>query len=260
VFCATNLQTGVLFRFTDAYAGDYVVGKIERPNLLLAQAVAASSAFPPVLSPLKLKFPDGTFKDWGKPAGTDVMPKDLLRKLRREVILSDGGVYDNHGLEPIVKRYMTLLVSDGGAPFGRDADIGFDWVRQLKRILDVTDNQVRGLRRRNLIDRLRLGQAAFDANTLKIDEVRVTERLGAYWGIDTDASKVAPPNALMCDDALTNEIAQASTRLSDMGERRAKQIINWGYAISDRCIRTHCRGVDFSQARKPTWPFLEAKL
>jgi NTE family protein len=28
VFCATNLQTGVLWRFSKPYAGDYVVGRL----------------------------------------------------------------------------------------------------------------------------------------------------------------------------------------------------------------------------------------
>src|SRR6185312_1595780 len=63
VFCATNLQTGVLWRFTKSYAGDYVIGYLDKPKTLLAQAVAASSAFPPVLSPFTLT-PEGTFKDW----------------------------------------------------------------------------------------------------------------------------------------------------------------------------------------------------
>ena len=31
-----------------------------------------------------------------------------------EVVLSDGGVYDNLGLETAWKRYRTILVSDGG--------------------------------------------------------------------------------------------------------------------------------------------------
>ena len=29
-------------------------------------------------------------------------------------MLSDGGVYDNLGLETVWKRYQTVLVSDGG--------------------------------------------------------------------------------------------------------------------------------------------------
>ena len=55
VFCATNLQSGVLWRFSKPYAGDYVVGRLDKPTIPLSRAVAASSAFPPVLSPLLLK-------------------------------------------------------------------------------------------------------------------------------------------------------------------------------------------------------------
>src|SRR5208283_254806 len=48
VFCSTNLQTGVLWRFSKPYAGDYITGFIEKPDILVAQAIAASAAFPPV--------------------------------------------------------------------------------------------------------------------------------------------------------------------------------------------------------------------
>jgi hypothetical protein len=40
VFCATNLQTGVLWRFSKPYAGDYVVGQLDQLKPKLAQAVA----------------------------------------------------------------------------------------------------------------------------------------------------------------------------------------------------------------------------
>src|SRR5262249_46134027 len=55
VFNCTNLATGVDFRFSKPYAGDYRIGLIRRPSFTLAEAVAASSAFPPVLSPAVLK-------------------------------------------------------------------------------------------------------------------------------------------------------------------------------------------------------------
>ena len=115
VFCATNLQTGVLWRFSKPYAGDYIIGRLDRPKIRLSQAVAASSAFPPFLSPMALALPEGSFTNWpGQDSpigGIDPTP------LRARVLLSDGGVYDNQGLEPLIKRYMTVLVSDGGAPF-----------------------------------------------------------------------------------------------------------------------------------------------
>ncbi len=260
VFCATNLQSGVLFRFSKSYAGDYVIGRLDKPTIRLSQAVAASSAFPPVLSPMELTLPEGSFTDWPARFGTQTLPQKELAALRRRVILTDGGVYDNHGLEPVLKRYMTVLVSDGGAPFGRSAEIGFDWVRQLRRILNVTDNQVRALRRRNLIDRLTVGKAAFDANTLKTNETREYERFGAYWGIDTDADKIVPPDALSCDGAITNRLARIPTRLADLGETITKQLVNWGYAICDRSVRTHYRGSDALAAARPTWPYAEASL
>jgi NTE family protein len=260
VFCATNLQSGVLFRFSKPYAGDYVIGRLDRPALPLSQAVAASSAFPPVLSPLKLTLPEGSFTDWPTQSGPPPVPAATLAAMRRTVILTDGGVYDNHGLEPVLKRYMTALVSDGGAPFGRSAEVGFDWVRQLRRILDVTDNQVRALRRRDLIDRLAHGTAAFDAGTLKGNEVRNYERLGAYWGIDTDADSAAPPGALPCDGPLTDSLARTTTRLADLGRTVSKRLVNWGYAICDRCVRTYYRGTDPLAAVPPAWPYPEAPL
>src|SRR5690606_1846872 len=49
VINATNVQSGVLWRFSKPYMRDYRVGKVEKPTITLARAVAASSAFPPVL-------------------------------------------------------------------------------------------------------------------------------------------------------------------------------------------------------------------
>jgi predicted acylesterase/phospholipase RssA len=97
VFCATNLQTGVLWRFSKPYAGDYVLGRIDQPNVRIAQAVAASSAFPPVLSPLVLKLPPGSFSNW--PGGQGPVPDAEIVAFRERVLLTDGGVYDNHGLD-----------------------------------------------------------------------------------------------------------------------------------------------------------------
>ena len=41
---------------------------------------------------------------------------DLFREpYTRRLWLTDGGIYDNLGIEPVWKRYKTILVSDGGA-------------------------------------------------------------------------------------------------------------------------------------------------
>jgi NTE family protein len=254
VFCATHLQTGVLWRFSKPYAGDYVLGRIDQPNVRIAQAVAASSAFPPVLSPLVLKLPRGSFSNWPNSQGP--VPDAEIAVFRERVLLTDGGVYDNHGLEPIVKRYATVLVSDGGAPFGRTAELNTDWISQLRRVLDVTDNQVRALRRRDLIDRLIAGNRLADESKLVSDKAR--GRMGAYWGIDTDPAEVKAPGALPCESATIHKLAEIGTRLSDLGEQTSKQLVNWGYAICDRSVRSNYKG-QFAETN-PVWPYQEARL
>jgi NTE family protein len=252
VFCATNLQTGVLFRFSKPYAGDYVMGRLDKPNLPLSKAVTASSAFPPFLSPLALTLPPGAFTDWPATAMGNFNPAPF----RERVLLSDGGVYDNHGLEPIVKRYMTLLVSDGGAAFRRTPEVAADPIRQLQRVFDITDGQVRSLRRRDLIHRFELAKKM----NVQPNQVDSDARLGTYWGIDTDPSKVAPTGALPAPGATVHKLAHLPTRLSDLGAVESKQLINWGYAICDRCIRVYYDVPDLQQKPMPQWPYPDEPL
>lgn len=251
VFCATNLQTGVLWRFTKSYAGDYVIGFLDKPAIPIADAVAASSAFPPVLSPFILE-PTASFQNW--PDGPHVPPGDLPA-YRSRVILCDGGVYDNHGIEPIVKSYLTDFVSDGGAPFQKTASLHTDWISQLKRILDVTDNQVRALRRRDLINRFVEGRTIGDESKLTADG---HPRMGAYWGIDTDPRKAEPAGAIPCNPDVTHKLAQLGTRLSDLGDTNSKLVINWGYAICDRSLRANYSGPLHNAP--PSLPFPAAPL
>jgi len=52
VFNATSVQSGVLWRVSKPYMADYRVGRVLSPDVEIAIAVGASSAFPPVLSPV----------------------------------------------------------------------------------------------------------------------------------------------------------------------------------------------------------------
>src|SRR5215211_2805720 len=144
VFNATNLESGVLFRFSKPYLGDYRVGRILDPDLDLAVAVAASSAFPPVLSPCTLNLKNQT---WTTDEGNDLTTAEY----RNEIKLSDGGVYDNLGVETAWKRYTTILVSDAGGHIADQPEPGSDWAQQTPRILALIDNQVRSLRKRQVV-------------------------------------------------------------------------------------------------------------
>ena len=64
VINATNVQTGSLWRFSREYMADYRIGRFPEPEVELAVAVGASSAFPPVLSPVRMKVdPNGYEQD-----------------------------------------------------------------------------------------------------------------------------------------------------------------------------------------------------
>jgi NTE family protein len=248
IFTAANLQTGALWRFSKPYMGDYQVGRIFSPDLPLATAVTASSAFPPFLSPLILRPPAHSF-----------IPKELPSNLsdpqyRARVALSDGGVYDNLGLEPVIKRTRTVLVSDGGRPFSTMPRPSALWPLQLGRVLRCEDNQVRGLRKRGLIDcfQLHTDLLADGIDPQRRQAYRQLARTGTYWGINTHVADYRVSGGLACPPELTERLSHVSTRLWQMPDADQERLINWGYAVCDYAIRAH---VDPSIAPANAWPY-----
>jgi len=218
VINATSVQSGVLMRFSRPYMRDYKVGQVRNPTLPLARAVAASSAFPPILSPCEI--------DLAK-FGLHMEPADGNETLHTppyttKLVLSDGGVYDNLGLETAWKRYDTILVSDGGGHYQSEPEPHTDWPRHAFRVLDLIDSQVRALRTRQLI-------ALFE----------LQERKGAYWGIRQPIRTYGDPPALACDQQHSDALAATPTRLKQLDDTLQERLINWGYAISDGALRKY---------------------
>ena len=228
VFNATNLEAGTPFRFSREEAADYRVGRIANPTIRIADAVAASSAFPPVLSPFILDVHPG---DFDPPRGGEIADDAF----RTEISLSDGGVYDNLGLEQIWKHCRTVLVSDGGGRLADDPTPPGDWARQSMRVMEVIDHQVRNLRKRQVVGSLASGQ-----------------RLGSYWGIRTDIADYGLGDPLPAPHASTIKIAGIATRLKRMDPREQERLINWGYAVSDAGIRRYW---DSALTRPAAFPY-----
>src|SRR5262249_28793427 len=149
IICASNLTTGSLWRFARSYMADWRVGRVLNPDFPLARAVAASSAFPPVLSPMRLSLKGYDLTDWPAPADRNEVRTPAPAFVRARAVLTDGGAYDNHGLEP-VDEWPILFVSDGGAPHAVKSSSFWNWISQINRVLAVEDHQVRSLRRRRL--------------------------------------------------------------------------------------------------------------
>jgi NTE family protein len=215
VINATNIQTAALWRFSRNYMGDYRVGLVERPDVSLAAAVAASSAFPPVLSPSEFNIAEPVENT----RGADLHKEPYTQR----AILSDGGVYDNLGLETITKRYATLLVSDAGQKIAPEENPHRDWARHSLRVLDIVDNQVRSLRKRHLID-----------SYLRKDHT------GAYWGIRTSfADYKLAEDPLKCATKNPIPLAEIPTRPEAMPRNVQDRLMNWGYAVCDAALRAH---------------------
>jgi len=246
VINATNLQSGVLWRFSRPYMRDYRVGKIARPQLSLATAVAASSAFPPVLCPLRLSFEES---DYEPKTG-----KDLQRApFTTHPTLGDGGIYDNLGLETAWKGCETVLVSDGGGAM--PADCGKfgpfpnwrwrDWGSQTVRVLKVVDNQVRSLRKRQAI-------AGYKAPPGSKEH-----RKGTYWGIRGHVADYKLPSSMPAQPEQTEKLAKVPTRLKELDGVTQERLVNWGYAICDTAMR---RWVVGENAVEPHFPYEDAAL
>lgn len=228
VITATNLGNGSLWRFGRFGVGDFPdreavavdptsAGFFQAPEIPVAVAVAASSAFPPILSPCIL----------------DVSKYSESRSAQRTVRLSDGGLYDNLGLQPLAAPGVrVVLCSDGGAPFKRTAKPPRTFLRGTVHVLKVVDLQVRKRRKFELIGSARRG-----------------ERQVGFWAIDGRPEEYVPQATGEGNDpifdvlAVTDEARAAmygiSTRLAKMSSDQCRRLANWGYALSDAAIRRY---------------------
>jgi NTE family protein len=236
---ATSLQTGASVRFSRPYMAEYHLGQILDPEVPLAVAVAASSAFPPLFCPLELATDPAR---WVADETADLSGSAALRS---RMMLGDGGIYDNLGLERVWDRHDVVLVSDAGAPFAvkeRSLALRFSQVARTRRVLDIAVEQTRALRRRRVVGDLEAGT-----------------RRGAYWGISTviagyelQAHGRAAP--LLCDSDGTRALAQVRTRLNAFGAAEQAALINWGYALCDAALRRYVLSEEPAAGALPVEP------
>lgn len=215
IFCASNLQTGVSFELSGDRIGDYLIGHAPAPEMRLADAIAASSAFPMAFPPLVVKIDPARFK------GGKLAESSEQRRLARRILLSDGGVYDNLGLEPVWKTHQTVLCSDGGKPFSRSLDPGESAVPRLLRAQDVIGNQALAVRKRWLVSSF---------------ENKVYD--GTYWGIGTEIENYPQHGAGYSGEVLTR-LREVRTDLNVFREREQLVLMNHGWALTDAALRSY---------------------
>jgi NTE family protein len=161
IFNAANLSTGVRFTFEPERVGDYVIGYAKTTSrsgkaLRLADAVAASAAFPGAFSPLFLG-------GYDFPCGEDGDPP-----------LVDGGAYDNLGLEAVgnLKPPTCLIALNAGGLFHTGFAGGIAVVGNLTRVNALLYRQSTTLRSKIIVERFKAYEYAAKHQSLMPDFAR----------------------------------------------------------------------------------------
>jgi NTE family protein len=155
----TNAENGKRFRFKHDTCGDYSIGYSKSREFKIAEAIAASAAFPGGIGPLVIQMNKHVWKKrqkWNDPDGTEI----TITPQYKTIHIYDGGVYDNLGTEPLFdigrgvpkQSGYAILVSDAGSPFSNTFSMRALNPFRLMRILDITMDQSRSLRVRSLMN------------------------------------------------------------------------------------------------------------
>ena len=142
----------------------------------------------------------------------------------QHVDVTDGGDYDNTGLEPAGKGHAVVLVSDAGGLFTEESDKGLLW--RIPRYQGIQERQARALRKRWLI-------AGFNQGALD----------GTYWSVGGAPSRYAGTSPGYSKSLAREVIAEIRTDLDAFSDAEAAVLENHGYLLADAAIRRHVRAL-----------------
>lgn len=241
VFCATNLQTGLCWHFhsgPEARMGDFHAGYCSAGHVRVSEAVAASSSFPPGFSALRLRIPRdckvSRVDPWGVERPESAKREKLPEPALRTALLTDGGVYDNLGVEPVWNRVNSILVSNAGLPFSSVPRINQSIVGRLRRASEISMTQVGAVRLRWLVSEFQAGKKS-----------------GAVWALDTLLDDFGLKDAQGYGAKCRNFIKGVRTDLDAFTEAEMSCLINHGYSLADAALRSRALAI----CPKPNAPF-----
>lgn len=230
VFCATDMRFRAQWVFDtgEQRVGSDRAGYEPLGEWSLAQAVAASSCVPGAFGAVTV---DGRGLSRGSYDGPD--RDELVEKID----LSDGGIYDNLGLEPVWRDHAVVLVSDAAPSFKPEPRVGWLW-RALRYGVTLLE-QATDVRKRWLV-------ASFIRNELE----------GAYWGIASRPASYeheAPPPAYS-ERLIRDFIAPVRIDLDVFSEGEIAVLENHGYVMAEIALKRHASSLvdgDWAEARVP---------
>jgi NTE family protein len=241
IFNATNVQTGAIWSFEKEMMGDLSLDATPT-TVTLARAVAASSAFPPFLAPLRMPFRDGKWKPY--PQAYDLtryyddlsirvnkIPKEQLDKFRACVVLADGGIGDNLGVATLWRTQGDFYISDGGGTTPVKASPPRDWLFQSIRVMSLIHEQPSQLRAFAAISRFadHDEQRTGTANRVKRGD-------GAYWNMRWPPESHNDVTFPDLNEEEISRLASIRTALWGLNALTRQRLVNWGYVAANRSL------------------------
>jgi NTE family protein len=268
IFCATSVQTGACWQFhggPGGRMGDFYTGYCEAGSVSVAEAVAASSAFPPGFGGLRLPLPGDQLltrvDPWGVLQPPPVKRLELRDRAKRPAILTDGGVYDNLALEPVWSRSHTLLVSDAGKPFESVPSVSQALVPRLRRAAEIGAEQAGAVRKRWLIERLARSQqlgAAGPVTAITAARNPSTRWYGAVWTINTRLVDYPVLSVAGYGEEVRQRFAAIRTDLNAFTPAEIECLENHGYALADAAVQSYAPALCTTPPHPFVWPYPNA--
>lgn len=247
---ASSIHTGKNWRFSRGEMGDWKFGRHYSPNVRISEAAAASAAVPYAIGALRLQIPQG---GWYRTDPATSKPQQAIDPGTKTLLIWDGGVYDNLGLEALVKPgqpptlYDFLICSDASGILGPPA--GGVVANLLKgnlaapRLFDLMGDQVRSLRSRMLV-------REFDHGLIRGVIVRMGNSVRDI-DLKTGVSRPAEEHSSFLSDELTKAAVAHPTALNRLSPEEFDLIARHGFECSDATLAAHA-GTEFDIRSK--WP------
>jgi len=156
----------------------------------------------------------------------------------KTVLLTDGGVYDNMGVEPVWRRFKVLLASEAGRPFAAASTNRQSITSRLGRAIEISIEQVGAVRRRWLIEQLQAGT-----------------RNGALWTIHTLLEDFPVTPSYGYGPKVRPLISSIRTDLNAFTVGEVACLENHGYSLADAAIRARCPAICPMPSAPFQWPF-----
>jgi NTE family protein len=221
--------------------GDFYTGYSDIRDVRISEAVAASAAFPFAFSAFQLSSTRlqnvSRLDPWGytRPISgkRQVVPP-------RHILLTDGGVYDNFGVEPVWSGFKVILSSDAGRPFASVPTCSQAILSRLHRAAEISQEQVGAVRKRWLVEQ-------YVSKT----------RAGALWGINTNVEDYEVPGAQSYGREVRPLFSSVRTDLNSFSDGEIACLENHGYALADAAIRSRAPHLATNLTADFVWPNLE---